>query len=207
MAYSCTDRRPQMGKASRHCDHFQGAVVARARSPLCFSVPQCRCAFTWESACLSDKCVYLPAQTVCLGDKCVSLPVPRACLPGEPRASRSRPGSRRQPGVSGGAHSSRGRPPPSRCDTAESDHDCPCSPARLPAPAGSDGTQSQIKPLRLHVYVCFIAYVDAASATVRETRFLERAALWRAVNPSLALKSRWAPPLFRTLMISTMLSR
>lgn len=67
--------------------------------------------------------------------------------------------------------------------------------------------QSQIKPLRLHGYGCFIAYGDAASDTVRETRFLERAALWRAVNPSLALKSRWAPPLFRTLMISTTLSR
>lgn len=153
MAYSCTDRRPQMGKASRHCDHFQGAVVARAKSPLCFRVPQSRCAFTCKSACLSDECVclpvnlavcmctpvYLPAKNVCLGEKCVSSPVLGARLPGEPRASRSRPGSRRQPGVSGGAHSSRGRPPPSRCDTAESDHDCLCSPVRLPAPAGSDG--------------------------------------------------------------------
>lgn len=152
MAYSCTDRRPQMGKASRHCDHFQGAVVARAKSPHCFHVPQSRCSFTCESVCLSDKCVclpvnlavcmyecvYLPAKIACLGDKCVSLPVLRVCLPGEPRASRSRPGSRPQPGVSGGAHSSRGRLPPSRCDTAESDHDCLCSPARLPAPAGSD---------------------------------------------------------------------
>lgn len=45
------------------------------------------------------------------------------------------------------------------------------------------------------------------SVTVSVTRFLDRAALWRAVMPSLALKSRWAPPFFRTLMISSTLSR
>lgn len=59
-------------------------------------------------------------------------------VPGELHASRSRPGSRRRRGGSAGARSSPGLLPPPRCDTEESDHGCPCSPGRLPAPAESE---------------------------------------------------------------------
>lgn len=74
-------------------------LLREPKAPFVLRVPLRRCAFTCESVRLSDKCVCLPAQIVCLGDKCAPLPGLRACLPGEPRASRSRPGSRRQPGV------------------------------------------------------------------------------------------------------------
>lgn len=111
------------------------------------------------------ECAYLPAKIVCSGDKCVSLPVLGACLPGEPRASRSHPGSRPQPGVSGGAHSSRGRIPPSRCGTAESDHDCLCSPVRLPAPAGSAG---HTEPDEAAAFTCLFYSICRCSVSYRE---------------------------------------
>lgn len=38
--------------------------------------------------------------------------------------------------------------------------------------------------------------------TISAVWFLVRTALWRAVMPSLVLKSRWAPPFFRTFMSS-----
>lgn len=42
--------------------------------------------------------------------------------------------------------------------------------------------------------------------TVRAALFLQRTARWRAVMPSLVLKSRWAPPLRRTLISSQLSS-
>lgn len=42
--------------------------------------------------------------------------------------------------------------------------------------------------------------------TLRVTWFLALAALCRAVIPSLALKSKWAPPFFRAFITSTVLS-
>lgn len=59
-------------------------------------------------------------------------------LPGEPRASRSRPGSRQKRGGSAGAHSNLGLHPPPHCDTEESDHGCPCSLERPPTLAASE---------------------------------------------------------------------
>ncbi len=41
-----------------------------------------------------------------------------------------------------------------------------------------------------------------ALLTISAVWFLVRTALWRAVMPSLVLKSRWAPPFFRTFMSS-----
>lgn len=61
------------------------------------------------------------------------------------------------------------------------------------------------KSTNAHVSRC--EWMRAGVFTVSVTWFLDRAALWSAVIPSLALKSRWAPPFFRTLMTSTTLSR
>ncbi len=57
----------------------------------------------------------------------------------------------------------------------------------------------------MHMYISRCE--KTCSFTVSVTWFLDLAALWRAVMPSLALKSRWAPPFFSVLIISTTLSR